>query len=128
MYASHASERGDITAYRCGEYRDAEQLIGYGLVANPNDLLREELYELLSKVRHHEWLKARDLSMWDDELAMSMKGVEADEGVLEYSALLKRIGNLGVLLRNTIGLVSGTRFESLSLLGRESPNSRDNAS
>ena len=38
-------------AYRCGEHQAAEQLIAQGLIGEPSDRLREELHDLLEKVR-----------------------------------------------------------------------------
>ena len=103
-------------ACRCGEYRAAEQLIAHGLAGDPNERLREEMYEILDKVKHSIWLRANNMPVSGDELIVSLRGIEADAGWLEHQSFTRFIAMVDNLIRNTIGLVKNHDFQKLSQL------------
>ena len=103
-----------MLAYRCGEYRAAEKLIAHGLAGDLPDLIREELYELLAKVRLNLRLSIEPLPEGKDTVVMILQGIEADSGVLEHTFFADRIVNLGSLIRNTVGFVNKFDFGDLA--------------
>ena len=103
-------------AYRCDEYRAAEQLIAYGLAGDPNERLREELYELLDKVKHSKWLRENNMPVSGDEFILSLQGIEADVGWLEHQSFTKLISMVYYLIRNTLGLVKNHDYQKLPQL------------
>ena len=99
-------------AYRCGEYKAAEQLIVHGLIGEPNDRLREELYELLAKVRFRLSLNCNAPPLADDEIILTWQGAEADNGLLDDRALADLVKQFGRLVRNTAAMVLELGFHN----------------
>lgn len=101
-------------AYRSADFRAAELLIAHGLAGDPSEHVKEELYDLLGKIRLSSKLGTTDLLDKDTDLVLSLQGVEADAGLLDYKLLPRLVTKCAVLLRNTIGFLYDFRFEDLS--------------
>lgn len=99
-------------AYRCGHYDEAEKLIAHGLTGGASDLQREELYDLLGKVRLSLDLELIDAPRPDNELELTLQGPEADAGLLDVNTLLSQIKDWSSLLRSTIRYVLSYEFKA----------------
>lgn len=99
-------------AYRCGEHESAEELILEGLRQIRNDSLREDLYALFDKVRLATKYRQKASQLENEELVMTLQGVDANRGLIEPSLLSKRIMNFWTLVRNTIGSMNEYRFSN----------------
>ena len=99
-------------AYRCGEHESAEELILEGLRQMRNDTLREDLYDLFDKVRLARKYRQRASQLENEELVMTLQGVEANRGLIEPSLLSKRIMRFWTLVRNTIGSINSYKFSN----------------
>lgn len=106
-------------AYRCGEHKSAEELILEGMRQVRNDGLREDLYKLLDRVRLAVKYGQNANQLENEELVMTLQGIEANRGLIEPSLLSKRILKFSTLVRNTIGWLNDYRFGDLSKVGRE---------
>ena len=60
-------------AYRCGEYEEAEDLIAHGLSGNIHDFQRDELQDLLDKVKLRLSPESRQPPGMDDELELALQ-------------------------------------------------------
>lgn len=101
-------------AYRCGEYRAAESLIVQGLDPRPSDRLRNELHDLLRKVLLHESRGYAYPPLVENEIVVSLTGVEADNGELEAESNATIISDYKHLLRTLTGVVRKFPFHELS--------------
>lgn len=106
-------------AYRCADFRAAELLIAHGLAGDPNQHVKEELYDLLGKVRLSSKLTTTDLLDNDSDLVLTLQGVEPDAGLLDYKLLPRLVTKCAVLLRNTIGFVYDFGFQELSQVDKK---------
>lgn len=100
-------------AYRCGEYRAAENLILQGLEPRPNDRLRHELYDLLRKVLLHESRGYAYPPLVENEIVVTLTGAEADNGELEAESNATIITDYKHLLRTFTGVVRKFPFHEL---------------
>ncbi len=100
-------------AYRCGEYSAAENLILQGLEPRPNDRLRYELYDLLRKVLLHESRGYAYPPLVENEIVVTLTGVEADNGELEAESNATIITEYKRLLRTITGVVRKFPFHEL---------------
>ncbi len=107
-------------AYRCGEYRAAENLILQGLEPRPNDRLRNELYDLLRKVLLYESREYAYPPLVENEIVVTLTGVEADNGELEAESNATIITDYKQLLRTATGVVRKIPFHELQKLFDES--------
>ena len=105
-------------AYRCGEYKTAEKLIFHGLIADPEGRSRDELYDLLAKVRFRLSINSEAPPLENDELVMTLQGPDADNGLLELSTLADQINRWGTLITTTASLVSGLGFDDRAKVNR----------
>ncbi len=99
-------------AYRCGEHESAEELILEAMRQTPNDGMREDLYDLLDRVRLAERYGQYTSQHEDEELVMTLQGIEANRGLIEPSLLSKRIIKFSTLIRNTIGCINKYTFRN----------------
>lgn len=106
-------------AYRCGEYKAAEDFILYGLRLTHNEQLRTELYELLDSVRLAVKYGAGIREVDGEDLVMTLQGVEANSGYIEPSTLSRRILNFASLVRNTIASSNQLSFRNRSKVDRD---------
>lgn len=100
-------------AYRCGEFGAAENLILEGLKPRPNDRLRNELYDLLRKVLLHETREHAYPPLVENEIIVTLTGVEADNGELEAESNATIITDYKQLLRTFTGVVLKFPFHEL---------------
>ena len=100
-------------AYRCGEYKAAENLILQGLEPRPNDRLRNELYDLLRKVLLHESREYAYPPLVENEIVVTLTGVDADNGELEAESNATIITDYKHLLRTVTGVVRKFPFHEL---------------
>ena len=103
-------------AFRCGKFREAEQFVIHGLVADPDVKLREELHNLLIDVRFYSWLGSSLPPASNNELVMTLTGTEADSGAIEVASFASRISSCESLIRNTIGDVQQFPFRDIRKL------------
>ncbi len=101
-------------AYRCGKYKAAENLILQGLEPRPNDRLRNELYDLLRKVLLYESREYAYPPLVENEIVVTLTGVEADNGELEAESNATMITDYKHLLRIITGLVRKFPFHQLN--------------
>ncbi|MCY4073286.1 MAG: hypothetical protein OXG60_18495 [Chloroflexi bacterium] len=99
-------------AYRCGEHKTAEELILEGMRQIRNEAMREELYNLLDKVRLAVKYGQHVGQLENDELVMTLQGREANRGLIDPSMLSRRIQNFSTLVRNTIGNINRYNFRN----------------
>ncbi|MDE2819360.1 MAG: hypothetical protein OXT68_15415 [Chloroflexota bacterium] len=99
-------------AYRCGEHQTAEELILEGMRQIRNEGMREDLYNLLDKVRLAVKYGQNVDQLENDELVMTLQGIEANRGLIDPSMLSKRILNFSTLVRNTIGNINRYKFRN----------------
>ena len=105
-------------AYRCGEYKAAEQLLFHGLLADPGDELRDELYDLLAKVRFRLSLNSDEPPLENDDITMTLLGPDADSGLLEDTALSDQVKHWGQLIRNTASHENGFKISEAKKINR----------
>lgn len=86
LYRSAAS-----LAMECGEVREAERLIAYGLLGNPPADIAEELRDLLEDVHFSRHLELRGVSLAPGEVQMSVEGPAVGFGITSSSDFLDRI-------------------------------------
>ena len=101
-------------AYRCGEYKAAEDFILFGLRLTRNERLRTELYKLFDSVRLAVKYGAAVNEVDGDDLVMTLHGVEANRGLIEPVTLSRRITRFASLVRNTIASVNKHSFRNRS--------------
>ena len=106
-------------AYRCGEHESAEELILEGMRQTRNDGIREDLYNLLDRVRLAVKYGQNANQLEDAELVMTLQGVEANTGLIEPSLLSKRIIKFSTLVRNTISSINRYSFRNRRRVDRE---------
>lgn len=106
-------------AYRCGEHESAEELILEGMRQTRNDGIREDLYNLLDRVRLAVKYGQNANQLEDEELVMTLQGVEANTGLIEPSLLSKRIIKFSTLVRNTISSINRYSFRNRRRVDRE---------
>ena len=106
-------------AYRCGEHERAEELIWEGMRQTRNAAVREEMYSLLDKVRLAVKFGRCAYQLEDEELVMTLQGIEANRGLIEPSLLSKRITKFSTLVRNTIGSLNNYTFRNRGNVDRE---------
>ena len=106
-------------AYRCGEYESAEELIFEGMRQTRNDGIREDLYNLLDRVRLAVKYGQYANQLEDEELVMTLQGIEANRGLIEPSLLSKRIIKFSTLVRNTIGSINSYAFRNRRKVDQE---------
>lgn len=99
-------------AYRCGEHQSAEELILEGMRQIRNEGMREDLYNLLDRVRLAVKYGQHVDQLENDELVMTLQGIEANRGLIDPSMLSKRILNFSTLVRNTIGNINRYKFRN----------------
>ncbi len=99
-------------AYRCGEHESAQELILEGMRHTRNMGIREDLYNLLDKVRLALKYGQNASLLEDEELVMTLQGVEANRGLIDPALLSKRILDFSTLVRNTIGSLNSYRFRN----------------
>ena len=108
-----------LFAYRAGYYHESENLIAHGLTGHTDDIQRSELYDLLAKVRLCLSLESFDTPWLDNDLELTLKGLEADAGMLDVNTLSSQMKDWHSLLRSTIRYVLSYQFT-------ESPVSENN--
>lgn len=101
-------------AYRCGEFKAAEDTILYGLRLTNNERLRTELYDLLDSVRLAIKYGAGLNEVDGEDLVMTLHGVEANKQLIEPVMLSRRITNFASLVRNTIASENEHSFRNRS--------------
>lgn len=106
-------------AYRSGKHQSAEDFILEGMRQTRNDALRTDLYNLLDKVRLAVKYGRHASQLEDEELVMTLQGIEANSGLIEPSLLSKRIMNFSTLVRNTISSINGYSFQNRRRVDRE---------
>ncbi len=106
-------------AYRCGDHERAEELIWEGMRQTRNAAVREEMYSLLDKVRLAVKYGRCAYQLEDEELVMTLQGIEANRGLIEPSLLSKRITKFSTLVRNTIGSLNNYTFRNRGNVDRE---------
>lgn len=106
-------------AYRCGEYESAEELILEAMRQKRDNGLREGLYDLLDKVRLAVKLGCNVNQLENEEMVMSLHGIEANRGLIEPSSLSKRITKFSTLIRNTIGSLNNYSFRNRRKVERD---------
>ena len=99
-----------LFAYRAGYYHESENLIAHGLTGHAGDIQRSELYDLLAKVRLCLSLESLDSPWLDNELELTLQGLEADAGLLDVNTLSSQIKDWHSLLRSTIRYVLSYQF------------------
>lgn len=106
-------------AYRCGEHESAEELILEGMRQTRNVGMREDLYNLLDKVRLAMRYGQHTNELEDEELVMTLQGVEPNLGLIDPSLLSKRIVKFSTLVRNTIGIINSYTFRNRRQVDRD---------
>ncbi len=106
-------------AYRCGKHQSAEALILEGMRQTRNDALREDLYDLLDRVRLAVKYGRHPSQLEDEELVMTLQGIEANTGLIEPSLLSKRITKFSTLVRNTISNINRYTFRNRRRVDRD---------
>ena len=106
-------------AYRCGEYKAAENLILQGLNPQPNDRLRSELYDLLRKVLLQESREYSHPPHAENEMVVTLTGLEADNGELEAESNAALITDYKHLLRIVTGHFRKFPFHQLTKFDKE---------
>ena len=106
-------------AFRCGEHESAEELIWEGMRQTRNAAMREEMYSLLDKVRLAVKYGRYAYQLEDEELVMTLQGIEANRGLIEPLSLSKRIIKFSTLVRNTIGSLNNYTFRNRGNVDRE---------
>ena len=106
-------------AFRCGDHESAEELIWEGMRQTRNAAMREDMYSLLDKVRLAVKYGRYAYQLEDEELVMTLQGVEANRGLIEPSLLSKRITKFSTLVRNTIGSLNNYAFRNRRNVDRE---------
>ena len=106
-------------AYRCGEHESAEELILEGMRQTRNYGMREDLYNLLDRVRLAAKYGQYANQLEDEELVMTLQGIEANRGLIEPSLLSKRIIKFSTLVRNTIGSINSYTFRNRRKVDRD---------
>lgn len=91
-----------LFAYRAGYYHESENLLAHGLTGQPGDIQHSELYDLLAKVRLCLSLKSFDSPRLDNDLQLTLQGLEADAGLLDANTLSSQMKDWHSLLRSTI--------------------------
>ena len=97
-------------AYRCGAFESAEELVFEGMKRSRNAQMRDELYGLLDKVRLAVKYGQDTYLVDDEELVMTLQGIEANRGLMDPETLSKRIRDFSTLVRNTIGSINSVAF------------------
>ena len=106
-------------AFRCGEHHSAEEHILEGMRQVRNEGMREDLYHLLDKVRLAVKYGTNAIQIEDEELVMTLQGIEPNVGLIEPSLLSKRIVKFSTLVRNTISSVNRYTFRNRSKVDRD---------
>ena len=106
-------------AYRCGEHESAEELIIEGMRQARNVDMREDLYNLLDKVRLAMRYGQHTNELEGEELVMTLQGVEPNLGLIDPSLLSKRILKFSTLVRNTIGSINSYTFRNRRKVDRD---------
>ncbi len=106
-------------AYRCGEHESAEELILEGMRQIRNEGMREDLYSLLDRVRLAVKYGQHVDQLENEELVMTLQGIEANRGLIDPSMLSKRILKFSTLVRNTIGKINSYTFRNRRKVDRE---------
>ena len=106
-------------AYRCGEHESAEELILEGMRQIRNFGIREDLYDLLDKVRLAAKYGQNANPLENEALVMTFQGIEANIGLIQPSQLSKRIINFATLVRNTIGSINSYAFRNRRKVDRD---------
>lgn len=106
-------------AYRCGEHGSAEELILEGMRQIRNDGMREDLYDLLDRVRLAVKYGQNANQLENEELVMTLQGIEANRGLIDPSLLSKRITKFSTLVRNTIGSINSYAFRNRRKVDRD---------
>ncbi|MDE2775467.1 MAG: hypothetical protein OXI77_05965 [Chloroflexota bacterium] len=100
-----------LFAYRSGYYQESENLIAHGLTGHAGDIQRAELYDLLAKVRLCLSMESHDPPNTDNELELTLQGLEADAGLLDVDTLSSQMKDWHTLLRSTIRYVLSYQFK-----------------
>ncbi len=106
-------------AYRCGEYESAEDLVLHGLTQGTGSRLRNELYNLLDKVRLAQKYGTGADELEVEDLVMTLRGIEANRTLIEPTSLTRRINNFSTLVRNTIGSINQYSFRERGKVDRD---------
>lgn len=88
-------------AMECGEYRDAERLIGAALMGDPPSMIAEELRDLLEQVHFARHLELRGVVLDSNEFQVSIAGNAVGYGVAGSEVFLSRVRDLEKLVVRT---------------------------
>lgn len=89
-------------AVECGELREAERLISFGLSGSPPDEIIEELRDLLERVNFERHLKLRGIKLEPNELQLSIWGPAIGLGIAQSREFRERIENIETLSFRTL--------------------------
>ena len=105
LYRSAAS-----LAYQCKEFDTAQRLIAKGLSGYPPPQVEEELKDLYDQVNFEYHLKARGVTLEDEDLQLSMQGKSVGSGMILYDEFIKRIRTTRTILDRTIQRLMGAKY------------------
>ena len=97
-------------ALDCGEWREAERLISFGLVGAPPEEIAEELRDLMEQVHFARHLELRGIELAPEEFQFSLAGRAIGYGVAPSDAVTSRITSTERLLLRTAERKAGRPF------------------
>lgn len=110
-----------ILALDCGEYREAEKLIGRALSGNPPGAVYRELRELYETVKLEQELRQDDISLGENELELSVHGNRVGYGFAPVEAVVSRVKSVETLLQRTVCQLSKREYsKSIPAMVRKS--------
>ena len=78
-------------AIECGEYREAERMIAFGLSGSPPEEIAEELRDLLEQVNSERHLMLRGISLYPNELQLAIWGPDIGYGFVQSREFIERV-------------------------------------
>jgi hypothetical protein len=97
-------------AANCGEYREAERLIGRALAGEPPEEIAEELRDLLERVYFERHLRLRGITLLATEVQVSISGREVAPGLAPSQDMLDRLQHITRLVYRTLDRKANVPF------------------
>ena len=94
----------------CGEYREAEKLIGRALSGNPPGVICQELRDLYETVKLERRLYQDGIQLGKNEIKLSVNGDSVGSGLAPLDAVITRAKSIETLLRRTVCYMSNREF------------------
>ena len=89
-------------AFELKYFKEAEQLVCFGLSGNPPYWVAEELKDIYENINFHRHLELRGVKLDDEEFQMSLTGDAVGFGVCESEEFILRVDVLTKMIQRTV--------------------------